>query len=134
MARREPQTAAETFEQRAAAFLATHQRIISDFERSLKNARHFIKLGERSLEQEPEATIQMIEQVREIDLLGHISRQFEEYQSVAGLLPGMDGEVEAESVQDRIRALRLRYEQLVEEAESQAEEMEKLISALTTPH
>ena len=87
MARRETRAAGETFEERARAFLLVHRRIVADFERSLKNARHFIKLAGRSLEREPEATITMLEQVREIDLLRHVTHQFEEFQSIAAMLP-----------------------------------------------
>ncbi len=138
MARREPTSPLETFEERAREFLRTHHRIVTDFERSLKNARHFIKLAGRSMEQEPEATITMVEQVREIDLLRHVSHQFEEFQSVAAMLPPALAPDEPTLPDDgprtAIKAMHARYEALVLEAESEAEEMERILSALQTPH
>ena len=138
MARREPYSALEAVEERARAFLKTHHRIVSDFERSLKNARHFIKLADRSLEQEPDGTITMIEQIREIDLLRHVTQEFEEYQTIEAMLPPVltleDPASSAAGLRGEIKSMRARYESLVQEAESQAEEMEKILSALTAPH
>ncbi len=139
MARREPISSIEASEERAQEFLKTHRRIVSDFERSLKNARHFIKLAGRSLEQEPEGTVTMIEQIREIDLLRHVTQQFEEYQSVVALLPPVISQadlagVPAGGLPGEIQSMQARYESLVHEAESQAEDMEQILSALTAPH
>ncbi|NIT63960.1 MAG: hypothetical protein GWO39_09295, partial [Gammaproteobacteria bacterium] len=52
-----PQDAQE-FSEKLAAFVGTHRRIVADFGRSLANARHFLKLAERSLEREPEETVE----------------------------------------------------------------------------
>jgi hypothetical protein len=137
MARREP-SPIEAFETRAREYLLVHRRIAGDFERSLKNARQFIKLASRSLEQEPDGTIQMLEQIREIDLLGHVTQQYDEYQGVMALLPQDlvqgDPTLPDSRVQSEIKAMRARYEAIVQEAESQAEDLEKILSALTTPH
>jgi len=138
MARRGSKSPSESFEERARVFLEAHRRIVSDFERSLKNARHFIKLASRSLEQEQEATIAMLEQVREIDLLRHVTHQSEEFQSVAAMLPpalAQGGESRPEEgAQAEITAMRARYAALVQEAEGQAEEIERILSALQTLH
>lgn len=139
MARRESFSPIEASEERAREFLKTHHRIVSDFERSLKNARHFIKLAGRALEQEPEGTVTMIEQIREIDLLRHVTQQFEEYQAVVAMLPPVISqadpvEVPAGGLPGEIKSMHAHYESLVHEAESQAEEMEKILSALTAPH
>ena len=136
-ARRVP-PAAEAFEQRAREFLLTHRKILSDFERSLKNARHFIKLAGKSMEREPESTLQMIEQIREIDLLRHVTHQLDEYESVIAMLsPVLTTGSATEKLEGPIadfKAMRERYEALVAEAESQAAEMEKIAAALTSPH
>lgn len=138
MARRKPASSVGTFEERAGEFVLAHRRILSDFERSLKNARHFIKLAGRSMEREPEATITMLEQVREIDLLRHVTHQHEEYLSVAAMLfPALAQTGPASPAagqQAEIESMRARYDALMLEAESQAEEMERLLSALQTPH
>lgn len=138
MSRHQPSSAAEPFDLRAREFLQTHGRIVAEFERSLKNARHFIKLANRSLEQEPESTVEMLGQIREIDLLRHVTQQFEEFESVLAMLP--PGLVQADSAQPdagtsaEFGALRQRYEAMAREAESQAEDMERVLAALTTPH
>lgn len=138
MVRQDAGTPLTAFEERAREFLRAHRRIVSDFERSLKNARHFLKLAERSLEREPEATIQMLEQIREIDLLGHVTHQFEEYQSVVAMLPPAvaqgDPALPDEELPAEIKSMRARYEQLVQDAEGQAEDTEKILSSLQTPH
>lgn len=136
MSNRPPSSAVEAFELGAREFLRIHRRIVSDFERSLKHARHFIKLAHRSLEREPQETVHMLEQILEIDLLRHVTGQFEEFESVvARLPPGLarsDSAVPDEGAQ--FKSLRDRYEAILREAEAQAEEMQKLLSALTAPH
>jgi hypothetical protein len=138
MAKQKAVAASEGFEERAREYLRVHGRIVSDFERSLKNARHFIKLAERSLEQEPEATVTLLEQIREIDLLRHVSHQLEDYESVLALLPAelvQGTPTQADEGQTlELKAMRARYEALLQEAEAQAEEMGKLLNALTQPH
>jgi hypothetical protein len=138
MSRSPPSSAVAAFELRAREFLQTHRRIVADFERSLKSARHYVKLAGRSLELEPESTVDMLGQIREIDLLRHVTQQFEEFESVLAMLPPdlvqgdptlPDGGAPAE-----FKSLRARYEAMVRDAESQAEEMEKILSALTAPH
>ena len=74
------------FSENLGAFVRTQRRIVDDFGRSLSNARHFLNLAHRSLEREPDETVTMLQQIREIDLLGHLSHQFDEYRGVAGLL------------------------------------------------
>ena len=136
MSVRRPPSAVEAVELGAREFLRIHRRIVSDFERSLKNSRQFIKLAHRSLEREPQNTVHMLEQILEIDLLGHVTRQFEEFESVLARLPpdlaGSEPAAPDEGAQ--FQSLRLRYEDLLRDAESQAEEIQKLLSALTAPH
>jgi len=138
MAKRESTPSVAAFEERAREFLKTQRRILSDFERSLKNARHFIELAGRSLEQEPEDTIQMMEQIREIDLLRHVSHHFEEFEAVIAMLPPAlvqgDPTLPDTAPQAEMKSMRTRYETLVHEAESQAADMERILSALQQPH
>ncbi|HUJ74238.1 MAG TPA: hypothetical protein VL359_05235 [bacterium] len=114
-------------------FLIAHRRIVADFARSLENARHFLNLAERALEREPGNTLTLLSQIREIDLLGHLSRQFEEFQAVAGALPPQ-GNAEAPAQARRVETTRSRYEDLIREAESQLAVMDRLQAALSHPH
>ena len=125
----------QEFSEKMATFVGTHRRIVADFGRSLSNARQFIRLADRSLDREPEETVTMLEQIREIDLLGHLSMQYEEYRNIAGLfLPG-DAPPEHDSpLLTEVIDLQHQYEALLEEAEGQMEAIEKLLTTLQTQH
>jgi hypothetical protein len=119
-------------------FQATHERILVDFSRSLHNSRHFIALAERALADEPEETVTMLEQIREIDLLRHLSEQYDEFQELARVLPATASPgVEATGIPGDgapgVTLLRTRYEELMREAERQVHEIERLLSAIQTP-
>lgn len=117
---------------RLSAFLATQQRIVADFQRSLNNARHFIDLAGVSLEREPENTEIMLEQVLEIDLLRHVTEQFENFQSVAAMLSAAQGPLEADA--GALREVQEGYEALIREAEGQAERISALLQTLQVTH
>lgn len=122
--------------EKMAAFVGTHRRIVEDFGRSLANARQFLRLADRSMEREPEETVTMLEQIREIDLLGHLSTQIEEYRSIAGFfLPGEGAAPEHDNpLLVQVAELQQQYEALLEEAEGQMEAIEKLLGTLQTRH
>ena len=122
------------FSENLGAFVRTQRRIVDDFGRSLSNARHFLNLAHRSLEREPEETVTMLQQIREIDLLGHLSHQFDEYRGVAGLLlsppvPSADPDLVGE-----VAELQQSYEALLEEAEKQTEAIDRLLFSLQVQH
>ncbi|HEX9841623.1 MAG TPA: hypothetical protein VGC20_02690, partial [bacterium] len=110
----------EEFTQKMAMFVGTHRRIVADFGRSLANSRQFIRLADRSLEREPEETVTMLEQIREIDLLGNLSSQFDEYRNIASLfLPGETPPEHDSPLLTEVSELQQQYEALLEEAEGQ---------------
>jgi hypothetical protein len=125
----------QEFSEKMAAFVGAHRRIVADFGRSLANSRHFIRLADRSMEREPEETVTLLEQIKEIDLLGHLSGQYEEYRNIAGFfLPG-EGPPEHESpLLAQVADLQREYEALLEEAEGQMEAIDKLLNTLQTRH
>jgi hypothetical protein len=125
----------QEFSEKMAAFVGAHRRIVADFQRSLANARQFIRLADRSMEREPEETVVMLEQIREIDLLGHLSTQYEEYRNIAGFFLPAEGAPEHDSpLLAQVTELQRQYEALLEEAEGQMEAIEKLIFTLQKHH
>ncbi len=117
---------------RLGAFLSTQQRIVADFQRSLGNARHFIELAAMALEREPENTELLLAQVMEIDLLRHVSEQFETFQSVAAMLSAAQGPLEPDA--GALREVRHAYEALIRDAEEQADRIANLLSTLRVKH
>jgi hypothetical protein len=130
MARRRPPSPAIT--DRLDGFLTAQQRIVADFDRSLRNARHFIDLAGVSLEREPDNTETLLEQVMEIDLLGHVTEQFENFQSVSALLVAAQSPLETES--GALGTVQKRYEALLQEAVNQAEHISTLLTTLRVTH
>lgn len=125
----------QEFSEKMTAFVGTHRRIVADFERSLANSRHFIRLADRSSEREPEETVMMLEQIKEIDLLGHLSAQYDEYRNIAGLLPPEDGAPQQDSpLTAEVAELQTQYEALLEEAEGQMEAIDRLLFNLQVQH
>jgi len=127
----------EKIDEKLDAFLGAHQRILAEFGRSLANSRHFLKLAGLSQNREPEETLAMLEQIREIDLLGHLTSQFEEYNSVAGaFLPpnAAVDPVDNEEMLGQLAELHMKYEALLEEAEGQMETIEELLNTTRVYH
>ena len=122
--------AAAELEERTESFLALQQRIVADFERSLANARQFIDLAGVSMSREPEETTMMLEQVREIDLLRHISEQFENFEGIATMLAQARGAAESGPRGAAFAELRKRYEVLQAEAEEQAERIATILTSI----
>ncbi len=117
----------ELINEKLTAYLETHHKIVGDFERSLGNASHCIELAKLAKDQEPENAVTMLEQIKEIDLLGHVHTQFEAFQEFAGLMPEPSPDEDAQEESGGIERLRERYELLLEEAELQQEVMEDLV-------
>ena len=124
----------KAFQEKFLAFLRTHKRIVEDFTRSLGSARQFLELAQVSMDKEPEETITMLEQIREIDLLGHLGRQFEEFQQVSGLLTAARPPEELAQMMEELGSTQSGYQELLSEAESQVALLEKLFLALTSPN
>lgn len=125
---------ARQFREKMNAFVRAHQRIIEEFGRSLVNATHFLKLADRALEKEPLETVSMLEQIREIDLLGNLNSQVEEYRGIAAFLLPPNAPVDDLALQGEVAELETKYEGLLEEAEKQMEQLENLLSNLQTQH
>lgn len=124
----------QSFQEKAEVFVETHERIVEDFERSLANAKHFLELSRLSMDAEPENTVDMLEQIKDIDLLGHLSTQFEEFQQTAGFLDPPASKLENQEVGRKVEALRQRYENLVAEAEGQMESLDEMLNTLQVTH
>ncbi len=123
-----------TLDEKLEHFLSGHRRILEQFDRSLENARHFIALANKSREQEPLETLEMLEQIREIDLLNHLQVQFEEFQQIASFFrsdPG--GRIEGATMNE-INGLEERYESALREAEGQMTEIEQLLFTMQNHH
>ena len=114
--------------EKVTAYLETHQKITADFERSLQNARHFVELAKISTDKEPAETVTMLEQIQEIDLLGHLQAQLDAFEEISGLLD-KDEELELEESgeMDRKQEIRNRYDLMLEEAEDQQNTIAELI-------
>lgn len=121
-----------TLLEKAQTFLEFHRKVVADFERSLANARHFINLAGQAVEHEPENTVTMIEQIQEIDLLAHLSKQYEEFQQMAASLNTL--KVDENRVLASISTVREQYEEILAEAEEQAGIMEVMLASLQNPH
>lgn len=121
-----------TLLEKAQTFLEFHRKVVADFERSLANARHFINLAGQAVEQEPEDTVAMIEQIQEIDLLGHLSKQYEEFQQMAASLNTL--KVDEHRVLASVTVVREQYEEILAEAEEQAGIMEVMLASMQNPH
>ena len=118
------------FQEKLDAFLTTHRQILADFQRSLVNARHFMQLAEKAAEHEPENAVVLLEQIKEIDLLGHLERQSEEFQSVASLMQSGAGEKLDGQVRGLLGELDGQYQALVEEAADQMEGLDRMLFSL----
>lgn len=115
-------------------FILTHQQIIGDFGRSLANSAHFIVLANRSVEKEPLETVTMLEQIKEIDLLGNLSNQLDEFRGVAGLLMPHNTPLDDLALQGEVAELETKYEGLLEEAEKQMQQIEALLATFQVQH
>ena len=119
--------------EKVGAYLESHSKITADFENSLRNARHFVELAKLATDKEPGETVTMLEQIQEIDLLGHLRRQLEAFEEISGLLnTDEESELEESGLEesaelDRIQEVRNRYDLMLEEAEDQQEVISELM-------
>ena len=120
----------EAFNEKIAAFFDTHQKIIAEFRISMENSQNFLELAKLSAEREPENTVDMLEQIKEIDLFGHLSRQFDVFQEVAGAIPKNSEDPNIQLQLEKFEDFEKQYEDLLEEAESQLELLEQLLAQL----
>lgn len=120
----------DAFREKVSTYLESHNRILREFRGSMDNANNFLELAKLASEKEPENTVSMLEQIKEIDLFGHLTRQHEAFQEVAGMLaPGSDDpaiRLQAEEFED----LDGQYEAMLEEAEAQMDLLETLLAQL----
>ncbi len=125
---------AHQLREKMTAFVQAHQRILDEFGRSLVSANHFLQLADLSMKKEPLETVSMLEQIREIDLLGNLNSQVEEYRGIAGLLLPPNSPAGDPALQGDVAELEIKYEGLLEEAEKQMEQLGILLSTLQTRH
>ncbi len=123
----------ESLAEKLAAFLESHLRIIQEFETSLDKAAHFIKLAHISMEAEPEDTVAMLDQIREIGLLSHLEEEFQDFERMAGLLPQAPRDA-APAGPASVSGLKQQYERVVDLAQAQEEEIAALLHELSDPH
>ena len=124
--------------EKMSAYLESHLKITADFERSLSNSRHYVELAELAKDKEPGETVTMLEQIQEIDLLGHLQSQMEAFEEVSSLL-NTGGDSEGEGLESgvleeggpegigQMQELRDRYDLMLEEAEEQQEAIAELM-------
>ena len=118
------------FHDKISAYLESHQKIVGEFHTSINNAQNFLELAKLSIEQEPENTIEMLEQIKEIDLLGHLTRQFEAFQEVTSAIPVNSQDPGVKLQLEKFEDLENQYEGLLEQAEAQMELLELLLAQL----
>ena len=127
----DPSEAGE-FSEKLESLLESHRRFAAEFEQSLGNARHFIALADRAMEKEPEDTVSMLNQIREIDLLGHLQRLAEEFESVRATLAASPFWEDARGFDGELDDLADRYETLQREASEQLHGIERLLNAVSS--
>ena len=120
------------FLEKLNTFVEFHRRVLSDFERSLANARHFLNIARHSVEQEPENTVSMLTQIREIGLLQHLNKQYEEFEQMAATLHGM--EFNQDKLAGSLDTLRDHYDEILAEAEEQLDVIDLMLSSLKNLH
>jgi len=123
-------TDAAAFGRKLKSLVTSHRRFIEQFEHSLKSSKHFLSLADRSMEHEPESTIDMLQQIREIDLLGHLQRLSEEFDGLRGALAASPYWSESESYQAELSNLAERYEAMQSEAADQLSRIDTLLQVL----
>lgn len=117
----------EEFGVKLETLIEDHRRFIVQFEQSLRKARHFITLADRSMEGEPEDTISMLNQIREIDLLGYLQKLAEEFEMVRTTLATSPYWEDARSFTPDLDDVASRYETLQAEAADQLGGIEALL-------
>ena len=117
----------QAINEKVAAYLETHRKIAGDFERSLRNARHYVELAEVAKDKEPAETVTMLEQIREIDLRGHLQTQFNAFKEISSLLGPEEPDGEQPEGPDKIQEMRDRYDLMLEEAEEQEQAITELM-------
>ena len=119
----------DALRERLAAFLASQQQILSEFQRSLANARHFVELANLSMEKEPENTVTMLKQLQDIGLADHLETQFENFEAMERNLPLVSRMEETATQEGEWEDVRTKYGELLEEAARQTKETEFLLHA-----
>lgn len=119
----------DALRERLAAFLASQQQILSEFQRSLANARHFVELANLSMEKEPENTATMLKQLQDIGLADHLETQFENFEAMERNLPLVSRMEETATQEGEWEDVRTKYGELLEEAARQTKETEFLLHA-----
>lgn len=117
--------AQEKFSEHMQKFARVHQEIVEQFVRSVEKAEHWVKLACLSREKEPQATLDMLRQIMEIDLLGNLSGQKEEFEKIYTVLPE-----KARFVYKNVENLALNYKELIQRTESLHQEMYQLVQEL----
>ena len=120
----------QAFYEKISTYLESHQKIVGEFRKSLENAQNFLELAKLSSEQEPENTIEMLEQIKEIDLLGHLGRQFEAFQEVGATIPANSLDPAVQLQTEKFDDLEKQYEDLLEQAEDQLGLLDDLLAQL----
>lgn len=119
--------------EKVSAYLENHRKITIDFERSLRNSRHYVELAKLARDKEPVEAETLLEQLREIDLLGHLQTQLEAFEDISGFFQTGEDSAEEESggenteQTDRLQEIRERYDVMLEEAEDQQEAISELM-------
>lgn len=118
--------------EKVIAYLESHGKITADFQRSLHNARHYVELAKAAKDKEPAEAAAMLEQIQEIDLLGHLQTQLEAFEDISKLLgtgeeAGEDAEEDTGEGAGQIQEIRDRYDLMLEEAEDQQETIAELM-------
>ena len=120
----------DQFNDKVGAFLETHRRVVEEFRTSLANAQHFIELARLAMEREPENTLIMLEQIKEVDLVRHLNAQMDAFLEVADLVPNDVVSQQFPNREAELEELQHEYERMLEQAEEQLESINGMIEAL----
>lgn len=116
--------------QKLESLLADHRRFMSEFEVSLRNAGNFIQIADEAMEREPEATVEMLNQIRDFDLLGHVRNLIAEFNAVQGFVIASPLANEEERFRPQIEGLAADYEDLEQRAEDQLNTISSILDTL----
>ena len=115
---------------KVTSYLDTHERILGEFRVSMDNAQNFLELAKLSADREPENTVIMLEQIKEIDLFGHLTRQYEVFREVTDMIPSGSDDPSTQLQAERFEDLDLQYEAMLADAEAKTEQLEQLLAQL----
>ena len=120
----------ESLSRKLESLLADHRRFVSEFESSLTNAGNFIQIADVAMEREPEATVEMLNQIRDIDLLGHVRNLIAEFDAVQGFVFASPLAHEEERFRPEIAGLAADYEDLEQRAKDQLNTISTILDTL----